>query len=75
MMPLTPHRHALRAPIVNSPRAWTGELLVERGAMSPALTRASVADPERSVALVHEAHRKHARRLARAIIQQPRGGG
>jgi len=41
-----------------------------RGAMPPVLTRASVAGPERSRDLFEGAYREHARRLARAIIQQ-----
>ena len=59
--------------IVNAVKVRTAELLVERGAMPPVITRASVVGPERSMALFDEAYREHARRLAHAIIQS-RGG-
>ena len=59
--------------IVNAIKVRTAELLVERGAMPPVLTRASVVGIERSRALFDQAYREHARRLARAIDQ--RGGG
>jgi uncharacterized phosphosugar-binding protein len=59
--------------IVNAIKVRTAELLVERGAMPPVITRASVVGAERSRALFEEAYREHARRLARAIDQ--RGGG
>ncbi|HEY6569240.1 MAG TPA: hypothetical protein VIZ22_03075, partial [Candidatus Limnocylindrales bacterium] len=59
--------------IVNAIKVRTAELLVERGAMPPVITRASVVGAERSRALFDEAYREHARRLARAIDQ--RGGG
>ena len=59
--------------IVNAIKVRTAELLVERGAMPPVITRASAVGPERSRELFDEAYREHARRLARAIDQ--RGGG
>jgi uncharacterized phosphosugar-binding protein len=59
--------------IVNAIKARTAELLVERGAMPPVITRASEVGAERSRALFDAAYREHARRLARAIDQQ--GGG
>ena len=59
--------------IVKAIKVRTAELLVERGAMPPVITRASVVGAERSKALFDEAYREHARRLARAIDQ--RGGG
>ena len=59
--------------IVNAIKVRTAELLVERGAMPPVITRASVVGAERSRTLFDEAYREHARRLARAIDQ--RGGG
>ena len=59
--------------IVNAIKFRTAELLVERGAMPPVITRASVVGAERSRTLFDEAYREHARRLARAIDQ--RGGG
>jgi uncharacterized phosphosugar-binding protein len=58
--------------IVNAIKVRTAELLVERGAMPPVLTRPSVVGRERSQVLFDEAYREHARRLARAIDQ--RGG-
>ena len=59
--------------IVNSIKVRTAELLVERGAMPPVISRASAVGVERSRTLFDEAYREHARRLARAIDQQ--GGG
>jgi uncharacterized phosphosugar-binding protein len=59
--------------IVNAIKTRTAELLVERGAMPPVISRASAVGPERSRELFDEAYREHARRLARAIDQ--RGGG
>src|SRR3954451_13757751 len=56
--------------IVNAIKARTAELLVERGAMPPVITRASEVGPDRSRALFDAAYREHARRLARAIDQQ-----
>ena len=59
--------------IVNAIKSRTAELLVERGAMPPVISRASAVGTERSRELFDEAYREHARRLARAIGQQ--GGG
>jgi uncharacterized phosphosugar-binding protein len=59
--------------IVNALKSRTAELLVERGAMPPVISRASAVGPVRSRELFEEAYREHARRLARAIGQQ--GGG
>ena len=59
--------------IVNAIKVRTAELLVERQAMPPVITRASAVGAERSRTLFDEAYREHARRLARAIDQQ--GGG
>ena len=59
--------------IVNAIKSRTAELLVERGAMPPVISRASAVGAERSRELFDEAYREHARRLARAIDQ--RGGG
>jgi hypothetical protein len=42
---------------------------VERGAMPPVITRASVVGGERSRALFDQAYREHARRIGRAIDQ------
>jgi len=46
----------------------TAQLLVERGAMPPVITRASVVGANRSQELFDAAYREHARRIARAII-------
>jgi uncharacterized phosphosugar-binding protein len=59
--------------IVNAIKVRTAELLVERDAMPPVITRSSVLGADRSRILFDEAYREHARRLARAIDQ--RGGG
>ena len=53
--------------IVNSIKVRTAELLTERGAMPPVITRASVVGAERSRDLFDAAYREHSRRLARAI--------
>ena len=58
---------------VNSLKVRTAELLVERGAMPPVITRSTVVGPERSRALFDAAYREHGRRLARALDQT--GGG
>jgi hypothetical protein len=50
------------------------ELLVERGAMPPVITRSTVVGPERSEALFDAAYREHAQRLARAIIHRHDAG-
>jgi uncharacterized phosphosugar-binding protein len=71
--PVGPGSTITAVAIVNSLKVRIAELLVERGAMPPVITRASVVGPERSRALFDEAYREHARRLARAIIQT-RGG-
>jgi len=54
--------------IVNSIKVRTAKLLVERGAMPPVITRASVVGANRSRELFDAAYREHARRIARAII-------
>ena len=56
--------------IVNAIKSRTAELLVERGAMPPVISRASAVGTERSRELFDQAYREHARRLARAIDQQ-----
>jgi uncharacterized phosphosugar-binding protein len=71
--PIGPGSTISAVAIVNSIKVRTAELLAERGALPPVLTRGSVVGPERSRVLFEEAYREHARRLARAIGQ--RGGG
>ncbi len=68
--PVGPGSTITAVAIVNSLKVRIAELLVERGAMPPVITRASVVGPERSQALFDGAYREHARRVARAIEQQ-----
>jgi uncharacterized phosphosugar-binding protein len=70
--PVGPGSTVTAIAIVNSIKVRTAELLVERGAMPPVLTRASVVGADRSNALFDAAYREHSRRLARAI---DRGSG
>ncbi|HEU4671768.1 MAG TPA: SIS domain-containing protein [Candidatus Limnocylindrales bacterium] len=53
--------------IVNAIKVRVAELLVERQAMPPVITRASVVGADRSRTLFDDAYREHARRIARAI--------
>jgi hypothetical protein len=50
------------------------ELLVERGAMPPVITRSTVVGPGRSQVLFDAAYREYAQRLARAIIHRHDAG-
>jgi uncharacterized phosphosugar-binding protein len=59
--------------IVNSIKVRTAELLMEKGALPPVITRASVVGADRSRELFDNAYREHARRIARSI-GQPGGG-
>jgi uncharacterized phosphosugar-binding protein len=59
--------------IVNSIKVRTARLLVERGALPPVITRASVIGAERSRALFDAAYGEHARRIARAIAGEGDG--
>ena len=72
--PVGPGSTLAAVAIANSLKVRVAELLVERGAMPPVITRASVVGGERSQRLFDQAYREHARRIARAIDQQ-RGGG
>ena len=56
--------------IVNSIKVRTARLLVERGALPPVLTRASVIGAERSRETFDQAYREHARRMARVIARE-----
>ena len=71
--PVGPGSTVTAVAIVNSIKVRTAQLLTERGAMPPVLTRGSVVGADRSRDLFDAAYREHARRLARAIGQ--RGGG
>ena len=71
--PIGPGSTIAATAIVNSIKVRVAELLIERGAMPPVITRASVVGAERSRELFDQAYREHARRIARAIDQ--RSGG
>jgi uncharacterized phosphosugar-binding protein len=68
--PVGPGSTLAAVAIVNAIKVRTAELLVERGAMPPVLTRASVVGSERSAALFDAAYREHARRMARTITAE-----
>jgi uncharacterized phosphosugar-binding protein len=68
--PVGPGSTIAAVAIVNCIKVRTAQLLVERGAMPPVITRASVVGADRSRVLFDEAYREHARRIARSI-----GGG
>ena len=70
--PVGPGSTVTAIAIVNSIKVRTAELLTERGAMPPVITRASVVGAERSRDLFDAAYREHSRRFARAI---DRGSG
>jgi uncharacterized phosphosugar-binding protein len=71
--PVGPGSTITAVAIVNAIKVRVAELLTERGAMPPVITRASVVGEERSRQLFDQAYREHARRIARAIDQ--RAGG
>jgi uncharacterized phosphosugar-binding protein len=70
--PVGPGSTIAAVAIVNSIKVRVAELLTERGAMPPVITRASEVGAERSRRLFDQAYREHARRIASAIDQ---GGG
>jgi uncharacterized phosphosugar-binding protein len=67
--PVGPGSTIAAVTIVNCIKVRTAQLLAERGAMLPVITRASVVGAERSRELFDAAYREHARRIARAIIR------
>jgi uncharacterized phosphosugar-binding protein len=71
--PVGPGSTITAVAIVNAIKVRVAELLTERGAMPPVITRSSVVGEGRSRELFDQAYREHARRIARAIDQQ--GGG
>jgi len=71
--PVGPGSTIAAVAIVNSLKVRIAELLVERDAMPPVITRASVVGAERSRNLFDDAYREHARRIARAIARSPGG--
>lgn len=70
--PIGPGSTITAVAIVNCIKVRTAQLLAERGALPPAITRASVVGAERSLELFEGAYREHARRIARAIIRDDR---
>jgi uncharacterized phosphosugar-binding protein len=68
--PVGPGSTVAAVAIVNSIKVRTAQLLVERGAMPPVITRASVVGADRSRNLFEDAYREHARRIARAISRE-----
>ncbi len=72
--PVGPGSTITAVAIVNAIKVRVAELLVERGAMPPVITRDSVVGRDRSRILFDQAYREHARRIARAIDQRPGGG-
>jgi uncharacterized phosphosugar-binding protein len=67
--PVGPGSTIAAVAIVNCIKVRTAQLLAERGAMLPVITRASVVGADRSRELFDAAYREHARRIARAIIR------
>ena len=65
--PVGPGTTLAAVAVANSIKVRTAQLLAERGALPPTITRASVVGAERSRALFDAAYQEHARRLARAI--------
>jgi uncharacterized phosphosugar-binding protein len=72
--PIGPGSTIAAVTIVNCIKVRTAQLLAERGALPPAITRASVVGAERSRELFDAAYREHARRIARAIIRDTHDG-
>lgn len=73
--PVGPGSTVAAVAVVNCIKVRAAELLAERGAMPPAITRASVVGAERSRELFDAAYREHARRLARLIGGDPETTG
>jgi len=65
--PVGPGSTIAAVAIVNSIKVRTAQLLVERRAMPPVITRASVVGADRSRSLFDAAYREHAQRVSRAI--------
>jgi len=68
--PVGPSSTISAVAIVNCIKVRTARLLVERGALPPVLTRASVIGAERSRETFDRAYREHARRMARVIARE-----
>jgi uncharacterized phosphosugar-binding protein len=65
--PVGPGSTLAAVAIANSIKVRTAQLLAERGALPPTITRASVVGAERSRSLFDAAYQEHARRIARAL--------
>ena len=65
--PVGPGSTIAAVAVANSIKVRTAQLLAERGALPPTITRASVVGAERSRALFDAAYEEHARRIARLI--------
>jgi len=65
--PVAPGSTLAAVTIVNEIKARTAALLVERGAMPPVLTSASLVGEQESVRLFDAAYAEHARRSARSL--------
>ena len=65
--PVGPGTTLAAVAVVNSIKVRTAQLLAERGALPPTITRASVVGTERSRSLFDAAYQEHARRIARAL--------
>jgi len=71
--PVGPGSTLTAVAIVNAIKVRVAELLLERGALPPVITRSSVVGEARSRELFDQAYREHARRTAGAVDKQ--GGG
>lgn len=67
--PVGPGSTLANAAVVNEIKVRTAELLVERGAMPPVLTAASIVGAAESEELFRAAYAEHARRLARVLVK------
>jgi uncharacterized phosphosugar-binding protein len=72
--PVGPASTIAAVAVVNALKVRVAELLVERGAMPPVITRAAIVGAERAGDLFDGAYRDHARRIARAIDHSIGGG-
>lgn len=72
--PVGPGSTMAAVAVVNSIKVRTAQLLLERRALPPVITRASVVGADRSRALFDDAYQEHARRIGRAIIHASDGG-
>jgi uncharacterized phosphosugar-binding protein len=70
--PVGPGSTIAAVAVANSIKVRTAQLLAERGALPPTITRASVVGAERSRALFDAAYAEHARRIARLIAGEGR---